>query len=178
MTVAAVDEIGVARERVFQIEADLAKQQERLAGFEVTERELEIRLDHLQATKQGLINRHARGEDVSDDLVETRRTIVDVQSQLGDVVETIATIKGIVEETERERRSAMSAEQSARASATGDDARQKLEVARITAVRLVAEIKEAAALFDTAMRLQGGNAVRGDLHMFARDVETWAQLVR
>jgi chromosome segregation ATPase len=172
------NEVGVRREAIFQIESDLAKQQERLAGFELTANQLEIRLEHLQAEKQGLINRHARGEDVSDDLAETRSEITTAQSELGDVSETIATVKGIIENTERERRSAMSAEQSARASATGDDARQKLEVARITAVRLVAEIKDAATLFDTTMRLQGGNAVRGDLHMFARDLETWAQLAR
>jgi chromosome segregation ATPase len=178
MTVDTVDEVGARRERVFQIESDLAKQQERLAGFEQTAGELEARLSHLQAEKQGLVNRHARGEDVSDDLAETRRTIVDVQSQLSDVTETIATIKVIVEETVKERASAMSSEQSARSYATGDEALQKLEVARITAVRLVAEIKEAATLFDTASRLLGGNAIRSDLHIFARDVETWAQLVR
>jgi chromosome segregation ATPase len=178
MTVDTVDEVGVARERIFLIEGELATQRERLAGFEQTASELEIQLDHLGATKQALINRHARGENVSDDLVETRRNIAAAQSELGDVTETLARIKGIVEETERERRSAMSAEQSARASATGDDARQKMEVAKATATRLVSEIKEAAALFDTTMRLQGGNAVRSDLHLFARDVETWAQLVR
>jgi chromosome segregation ATPase len=178
MTVDTVDEVGVARERTFQIESELATQKDRLTGFEVTAHELEIRIEHLQATKQGLINRHARGDDVSDELAETRREITAAQSELGDVSETIATVKGIIEDTERERRSAISAEQSARASATGDVARQKLEVARATAARLVAEIKEAATLFDTAMRLQGSNAVRGDLHQWAEQVRTWAQLVR
>jgi hypothetical protein len=178
MTVNTVDDVGVARERIFQIESELATQKERLVGFEVTERELEIRLEHLQATKQALINRHARGDDVSDELAATRSEIVEGQSGLGDVSETIATVKGIIEDTERERRSAMSAEQSARASATGDEARQKLEVARTTATRLVAEIKEAATLSDTAMRLQGSIAVRGDLHQWAEQIRVWAQLVR
>jgi chromosome segregation ATPase len=178
MTVDTVDEVGTARERIFQIEANLATQKERLAGFEVTAHELEHRLERLGATKQALINRHARGEDVSDELAETRREIVDGQSELGDVSETIATVKGIIEDTERSRRSAISAEQSTRATATGDEARQKLEVARTTAVRLVAEIKEAATLFDTTARLQGGNAVRGDLHQWAEQIRVWAQLVR
>lgn len=175
---AVPDEVGVARERIFQLEAELSGQQNRLDGFELTAHELDIRIDHLQATKQGLINRHARGDDVSDELAETRREIVESQSELGDVSETIATIKAIIEDTERGRRSAMSAEQSARASATGDEARQKLEVARTTAVRLAAEIKEAATLFDTTARLKGGNAVRGDLHQWAEQIRVWAQLVR